>query len=131
MIGHVEERWHMFGWGAARLDDVLNLIPARLAGLLLTAAAAGGLKVMLRDASKHASPNAGWPEAALAGGLAVRLGGPAYYDGIAHERAALGEGPAPTAADLRKGLYIYMRACALLWVVVGALILAGSNGFRS
>jgi adenosylcobinamide-phosphate synthase len=121
MIGHMEERWRMFGWAAARLDDLMNLIPARIAGLLLAIAALGGLRVMLRDASKHASPNAGWTEAALAGGLAVRLGGPAFYDGVACERATFGDGAPPTAADLRKGLHIYMRGCALLWAIIAVI----------
>lgn len=121
MIGHMEERWRMFGWAAARLDDLLNLIPARIAGTLLAIAAPGGFAVMLRDASKHASPNAGWTEAALAGGLAVRLGGAADYDGVRYDRPTFGTGAPPTTSDLRRGLRIYMRACTLLWIAVAAL----------
>jgi adenosylcobinamide-phosphate synthase len=124
MIGHMEPRWRMFGWAAARLDDGLNLVPARLAGTLLALAARGGFAVMRRDAPKHASPNAGWPEAALAGGLAVRLGGLAYYGGIAYERPTFGDGPLPTALDLRRGLQIYLRACGLLWALLAAIALA-------
>jgi len=126
MIGHMEERWRMFGWAAARLDDLMNLVPARIAGLLLATAALRGFGVMLRDASKHASPNAGWPEAALAGGLAIRLGGTAVYDGVAYERGVFGDGARPTTTDLRKGLHIYMRGCALLWVVIGTIALSSS-----
>jgi adenosylcobinamide-phosphate synthase len=118
MIGHTEERWRMFGWAAARLDDLANLIPARCAGLLLTLAAQRGLAVMLRDAPKHASPNAGWPEAAMAGGLAIRLGGPANYDGVAYRRPSFGDGKPPQLDDLRRGLLIYKRACALLWLIM-------------
>jgi len=118
MIGHMEPRWRMFGWAAARCDDVLNWVPARIAGALLTLAARRGFSIMLRDASKHASPNAGWPEAALAGGLAIRLGGPTSYDGLTHERPTFGDGDAPTHTDLGRGLLIYMRACGLLWVAL-------------
>ena len=72
LIGHKEERWRAFGWAAARADDVANLVPARIAGALLVFAGMGGLGVMFSDASKHASPNAGWPEAAMAGALGIR-----------------------------------------------------------
>lgn len=118
LIGHREPRWRMFGWAAASTDDVANLLPARLAGLLLVIAGGAGLSVMLRDASKHASPNAGWPEAAMAGALAVQLGGPCAYDGVRHDRPCFGDGHTARVGDLRRGLHIYMRACALLWVVV-------------
>lgn len=120
LIGHREPRWRMFGWAAARADDVANLIPARLAGALLAIAGGGGLLVMWRDAPKHASPNAGWPEAAMAGALRVRLGGPAAYDGVMHERPIFGAGASPTVADLKRGLRIYVTACALLWLVAAA-----------
>jgi adenosylcobinamide-phosphate synthase len=73
MIGHKEARWRHFGWAAARLDDLVNLIPARIAGLLIALAGAGGFATMWRDASKHASPNAGWTEAALAGARIAEL----------------------------------------------------------
>jgi len=123
LIGHREPRWAAFGWAAARTDDVMNLIPARLAGLLLTIAGGGGLAVMWRDAGKHASPNAGWPEAAMAGALKVRLGGPAAYEGVITERATFGHGGMPDATVLRRAIRVYMRACALLWaaLVAGAV----------
>jgi adenosylcobinamide-phosphate synthase len=117
LIGHREPRWRMFGWAAARADDLVNLIPARLAGLLLVAAGRGGGWVMWRDASKHASPNAGWPEAAMAGALNVRLGGAATYDGVVHERPVFGVGPAPGADDLARGLRLYVVACGMLWMM--------------
>ena len=86
MIGHLSPRYESFGWAAARLDDLVNLIPARLSGLLVAAVApiAGGttgtaLKVMWRDAAKHRSPNAGWPESATAGALGLALAGPRRY----------------------------------------------------
>jgi adenosylcobinamide-phosphate synthase len=120
LIGHKEERWRAFGWAAARADDVANLIPARIAGILLAIAGWGGFGVMFKDASKHASPNAGWPEAALAGALGVSLGGPTSYDGIVHERPVFGSGERPGLVDLGRGLRVYAVACLLLWVLVGA-----------
>jgi adenosylcobinamide-phosphate synthase len=118
LIGHKEPRWRAFGWAAARTDDLVNLVPARLAGLLIAAAAGRGIATMLRDARRHASPNAGWPEAAMAGALGRTLGGPAAYDGVLTDRPIFGQGPAPEAADLRRGLIIYLRACVLLWLAV-------------
>jgi adenosylcobinamide-phosphate synthase len=117
LIGHREPRWRMFGWAAARADDVANLIPARLAGLSIVVAGGGGLGVMWRDASKHASPNAGWPEAAMAGALRVQLGGAATYEGVRHERPIFGTGRLPDTADLQRALRIYLGACALLWAL--------------
>lgn len=114
MIGHMEPRWRMFGWAAARTDDVMNWIPARIAGVLIALAARRGFRVMWRDARKHASPNAGWPEAAMAGGLGRTLGGAASYDGVSMARPTFGEGPAPDTADLRRGLKIYVLACLAL-----------------
>ena len=120
LIGHKEPRWRSFGWASARTDDVMNLAPARLAGALICAAGGRGWRTMLADASKHASPNAGWPEAAMAGALGVELGGSATYDGVLTDRPTFGQGPRPTPADLRRGLDLSVRACALLWLVIGA-----------
>jgi adenosylcobinamide-phosphate synthase len=128
LIGHREPRWRVFGWAAARADDLANLVPARIAGLLLVLAGGGrGAGTMLRDAPKHASPNAGWPEAAIAGALAVRLGGPATYDGSVHERPVFGDGTSPDASDLARGLRIYVRACALLWLTALAVAAVAST----
>ena len=121
LIGHREPRWRMFGWAAARADDVVNLIAARLAGLLIVVAGGGGMRVMWRDAPKHASPNAGWPEAAMAGALRVQLGGATRYDGVLHERPALGTGRDPQTGDLALALRIYLGSCALLWALAVAL----------
>jgi adenosylcobinamide-phosphate synthase len=126
LIGHREPRWRMFGWAAARADDIANLVPARLAGALLAIAGGGGLLVMWRDAPKHASPNAGWPEAAMAGALRVRLGGPTAYDGVMHERPVFGAGSSPTVEDLKRGLRIYVIACGLLWLTAVGLVM--TNG---
>ncbi len=129
LIGHREPRWRMFGWAAARADDIANLIPARLAGALLAIAGGGGLFVMWRDAPKHASPNAGWPEAAMAGALRVRLGGPTAYDGVMHERPIFGAGASPSVDDLKRGLRIYVVACGLLWLcaALAGLVVSGSE----
>ena len=131
LIGHREPRWRDFGWAAARTDDLMNLGPARLAGALIVAAGGPtggrrGWRVMRRDARHHASPNAGWPEAAMAGVLGVRLGGPVAYDGVMTDRPIFGEGPAPTPADLRRALRLYVRACGLLWAAAAL----GSRAWR-
>src|SRR3546814_13544349 len=86
MIGHREERWRAFGWAAARTDDLLNLVPARLGGLLICLAGSGGWGIMWRDSARHASPNAGWPEAAMAGALGLKLAGPIAYDGVSQKK---------------------------------------------
>jgi adenosylcobinamide-phosphate synthase len=106
MIGHRGKRYEFFGKSAARLDDVVNFIPARLTALLLVIAAwtlrldfRGAWRVMRRDGGKHSSPNAGRPEAAMAGALGVRLGGTNFYDGEAHHGHYLGDSHA--AMDLR------------------------------
>jgi adenosylcobinamide-phosphate synthase len=130
MIGHKSERYRAFGWAAARLDDVLNLVPAPLSGLLLAGAAAferpaaagNSLRIMLRDGRKHRSPNAGWPEAAMAGALGLMLAGPRqYHEGVVAD-PFLGEGtPVATVTDINRALRLYFRACLLLGgLVLGA-----------
>ena len=120
LIGHREERWRAFGWAAARTDDLLNLAPARLSGILLCLAGPGGWTTMARDARKHASPNAGWPEAAMAGSLRLRLAGPIAYDGILQDKPWIGSGRMDaSAADVHRALGVYRRACLLLWVIGG------------
>jgi adenosylcobinamide-phosphate synthase len=126
MIGHREERWRAFGWASARSDDLANLPPARLSGVLLCVAGIEGWRTMLTDASNHASPNGGWPEAALAGVLGVALGGPVAYDGVVHDKPWINrEGPAATAADIGNGLRVYLAACALLWLIAGGVLWLG------
>jgi adenosylcobinamide-phosphate synthase len=122
LIGHREDRWRAFGWAAARTDDLANLIPARISAVALAIAGYGGWRTMLRDADKHASPNAGWPEAAMAGALGLRLAGPIAYDGMMVDKPYIGAGRADaTAVDLRAALGIYRRTCLLLLVIAGAL----------
>lgn len=122
MIGHREPRWAMFGWAAARSDDVANLVPARLAGVILCAVGGGGWTTLWRDAGKHASPNAGWPEAAMAGVLGVRLAGPIAYDGVVADKPWIGSGTMTIGAlEIRRALSVYRRGCALLWIVAGGV----------
>ena len=125
MIGHRSARHAAFGWGAARLDDLVNLIPARLTGLLfaLTAARPGAaLACMARDARHHRSPNAGWPEAALAGGLGIRVSGPRLYgDRMAQEPFVNATCPDPGPDDVLAGLALFRRgmlATAALLVLI-------------
>ncbi|MPS69435.1 MAG: cobalamin biosynthesis protein CobD [Novosphingobium sp.] len=118
LIGHPEPPLRAYGWAAARIDDAANLIPARLAGVLICLAGGGGWRVMARDHGRHASPNAGWPEAAMAGVLGVRLAGPIIYDGVLAAKPWIGEeGREAGARDLGRALGIYRRACALLGII--------------
>lgn len=119
MIGHRTPELSAFGWAAARADDVINFVPARIAGVLIALAGRRGWREMRRDAPAHASPNGGWPEAAMAGALGRRLGGAVSYDGEVAQRAVLGDGPRPDARDLERALGIYRTACLLLWILVG------------
>jgi adenosylcobinamide-phosphate synthase len=129
MIGHRSNRYRAFGWAAARLDDVANLVPARLAGMMIAIAAAltprasakDALVIMVRDARKHRSPNAGWPEGAMAGALELSLAGPRQYGGERVEDAWIGEGSEDAGPnDIRRALGLFVVAC----VVEAALIAA-------
>jgi adenosylcobinamide-phosphate synthase len=114
LIGHKEAPYTDFGWASARADDLMNFIPARLSGALICLTFGRGWRVMRKDARRHASPNAGWPEAAMAGALAVRLGGAVSYGGAPYERPFFGRGPAPGPAELARGLRGYVELCAVL-----------------
>ncbi|MGU3543427.1 adenosylcobinamide-phosphate synthase CbiB [Methylobacterium sp. A52T] len=130
MIGHRSPRYAAFGWAAARLDDGVNLPASRLAGLLIAGAAAlrgadarGALRAMMRDARRHRSPNAGWPESAMAGALGLRLAGPRVYDGTLVPDAHMGDGrDAATADDIARALALYRTACWLQGGLVLALL---------
>ena len=128
MIGHRSARHLHFGWAAARLDDVVNLPASRLTGLLFAAVTPHRFQqiidVMRRDAPKHQSPNAGWPEASLAASLQVKLGGPRSYEGERLDLAWMGEGrDRLTATDIRRGLSLYGRAITLLLAITTVLAL--------
>jgi adenosylcobinamide-phosphate synthase len=109
MVGHRSDRYRRFGWAAARLDDLANLVPARVTALLAVAvaplaggSASGAWRVWRRDGRSHPSPNSGHCEAAFAGALGVRLGGRNVYQGRVEDRPVLGDGPPPAVADIRR-----------------------------
>jgi adenosylcobinamide-phosphate synthase len=123
MIGHRTPRHAAFGWAAARLDDLLNLPASRFCALLLVAAAAlssknaarAAWRAVRRDAPLHRSPNAGYPEAAMAGALGLSLAGPRSYDGVLVDDALMGDGRREAnVADIRCALTLYRRADAIL-----------------
>jgi adenosylcobinamide-phosphate synthase len=119
MIGHKSERYLHFGWAPARLDDLVNWPAARLTGLLFAAAAGprwrAALDAMRRDAGLHRSPNAGWPESALAGAMGLRFGGPRSYDDELVDLAWMGDGREElTRKDIADGLTLHDRAMNIL-----------------
>jgi len=132
MIGHRTARYAAFGWAAARLDDLVNLPASRLAALLLIAAAAlrndgsavEAWRTVWFDAPRHRSPNAGYPEAAVAGALGLSLAGPRVYGGVRIDDATMGGGRwDANAADIRRALALYRRADAIL---IGILTVAAA-----
>ena len=127
MVGHHSPRYERFGWASARLDDVANWAPARVTALLAAACApvvggrpAATWRIATEYGPRHPSPNAGWCEAAFAGALGVRLGGPLSYSGRAEHRPALGTGRPPEPADIARA----SRLCRA--VTAGATALAAS-----
>ena len=137
MIGHRTQRHAAFGWAAARLDDLVNLPASRLSALLLIAAAAvsngasagAAWRAVHRDAAHHRSPNAGYPEAAMAGALGLSLAGPRAYGGVRVEDALMGNGRRDVnAADIRRALALYRTADAILiaLLAVAAVLLTAS-----
>jgi len=129
MIGHRTPRHRAFGGAAARLDDLVNLPASRLTALLIVAAcplvrgasARNAWRAVRRDARHHRSPNAGWPEAAMAGALGLALAGPRSYGGVVVDDAFMGEGGRreATPADIRRALALYRMADALLIGLMG------------
>jgi adenosylcobinamide-phosphate synthase len=122
MIGHLNDKYRDFGMASARLDDVLNLVPARIAGLLLVLASPfvpkghplKALVTMVRDAGHHRSPNSGWPEAAAAGALDLALGGPRKYPGLTVDEKWIGSGRARAeVSDISRALHLYTIACLI------------------
>lgn len=130
MIGHRSERYRAFGWAAARLDDVANYLPARIAGLLIVVASpfgggsfSGALMAMIRDARRLASPNAGYPEAAMAGSLALALAGPRHYAGGITEGEWINEAgtAGATPADIERSVRVVWGAWSLMLVATLAI----------
>lgn len=122
MVGYRNDKYRAFGWASARLDDVLNLIPARLAGFMLVLGSLfivkgnpwRALKTMLHDSRHHRSPNSGWPEAAMAGALDLALGGPRKYPGLVVDEKWIGAGRArANVADIQRALHLFVVACVL------------------
>ena len=140
MIGHRSPRYLHFGRFAARLDDFANWLPARLSALLILGASlflpgtkpVEGWRALWRDASHHRSPNAGWPEAAMAGCLGLKLAGPRRYAGELVDDAWMGEGrAAATPTDIRRALRVYVLACGALAVVLVVALSVASGGIAS
>jgi adenosylcobinamide-phosphate synthase len=134
MIGHRSPRHQAFGWAAARFDDLINLPASRLSALLVVAAAfcvpgasaENAWRAVLRDAQKHRSPNAGWPEAAMAGALGLSLAGPRHYGGVLVNDAEMGAGGRreANAADIRRALGLYRAADLILVTLIGLIAIA-------
>jgi adenosylcobinamide-phosphate synthase len=126
MIGHKSEKYLHFGWAAARFDDLINLPASRLTGVLFAASKperfSRAMTIMRRDAPKHGSPNAGWPESALAAVLDLKFGGPRAYQGETVDLPYMGEGRTEmTRDDIRRGLKLYGRAMWLMFAILLAL----------
>lgn len=133
MIGHLNPRYTRFGWAAARFDDVLNYVPARVTGLCVMAASgrpAAAWRAWRADAHKHPSPNAGVAEASFAGALGVQLGGATQYAHRLEMRPTLGVGPAPVPADLLRAVRLTRRVQALAAVLAVGISGAGRSGRR-
>ncbi|WP_036263601.1 adenosylcobinamide-phosphate synthase CbiB [Methylocapsa aurea] len=138
MIGHRTKRHAAFGFAAAKLDDLVNFLPARLSALWISIAAAflpgaspkASQRVARRDSRGHPSPNAGWPEAAFAGALGFQLGGPRFYGQTRIDDAWIGSGDSAAGArDIRRALALYRRACAVHcgFLALPALLLLGRS----
>lgn len=130
MVGHLNARYADFGWASAKTDDVVNWVPARLTAMLFClaaiitpgASARAALKAVLHDAGKHKSPNAGWPEAAMAGALHFELGGPRTYGGEVLNLPSMGSGRRHLGPnDIRKSITLYAIALMITFVIVAGL----------
>jgi adenosylcobinamide-phosphate synthase len=139
MLGHKDERYIKFGWASARLDDVANYIPARISALLVPVASflcgcgfMRSLHIAIRDGRKHESPNSGIPEAAVAGALGVRLGGPSSYQGEVIEKPFIGEGQyqlSQKSVEISVKL-LYVASLLMLFGGIGIITLLKITGFR-
>jgi len=128
MVGHKDERYGDFGWSSARLDDIVNYLPARITGILIATASLilrkdfrHAFKIMRRDGARHASPNSGVPEAAMAGALRIRVGGASTYQGEVVDKPYIGE---PDAV-VRPGLILQSLNISFMVSLLAALIGAG------
>ncbi len=128
MVGYKNERYIHFGWFSARLDDIANFIPARIAGVLIVISSFllrknfnGSLKTLLRDGRKHPSPNSGISEAAMAGALGIQLGGPSTYRGRLSEKPYIGESKRLTEPLLINDALAISFLSSFLMVLFGVL----------
>lgn len=134
MVGYKNERYKDFGWAAARLDDLANYIPARITGLLISIASFivlrsfsvfnTSLKIMFRDGRKHSSPNSGIPEAAMAGALGVRLGGPSTYGGMPVDKPYIGEDNTVDYLSASETAVILIKAASVLGICLTVILLS-------
>jgi adenosylcobinamide-phosphate synthase len=140
MVGYKNERYLHFGWAAARLDDIANYIPARITGLLIAAAvfvlapfrtscdsleaARRSISIMRRDGRKHPSPNSGIPEAAMAGGLGIMLGGPSTYGGVVVEKPSIGTQLTEDYMTAAETAVSIVKIASVLGVTVAMVVLA-------
>jgi adenosylcobinamide-phosphate synthase len=135
MVGHRTQRHAAFGFAAAKLDDLVNFCPARLSAYIVViaawfapeASAGAAWRTIRRDARGHPSPNAGWPEAAFAGALGLRLGGPRDYGRVKIDDAWIGSGKEPSAHDITRALTLYRWACGVHWAALMLVALAISQ----
>jgi adenosylcobinamide-phosphate synthase len=130
MVGYRSPRYERFGWASARLDDVLNVVPARLSAALVALTApvvgadpVGAFRIAVRDGHRHPSPNSGYSEAAYAGALGLRLGGRNVYAGRVEQRPTMGAGRSPRPADLRRAT----RLCAAVTAAAAAVAAWGAR----
>lgn len=131
-FGYTNNRYIRFGWAAARLDDLVNYLPSRVTAPLMSCAAAllcqrpvQSWRILRRDGRKHASPNAGLPEAAMAGALGIQLGGLNYYDGEKLEKPAIGEPIVPIAAEHILAANAVMFVTLALFLALGLAVRVG------
>jgi adenosylcobinamide-phosphate synthase len=130
MVGYKNERYIRFGWASARFDDLANWLPARITGVLMTAAAPlvglsgrHALRIMFRDGGNHSSPNSGIPEAAAAGALGVRLGGANRYFGVIVEKPSIGDSAVPLSVESYRGVVRLMYASTTMFALLcGTLV---------
>ncbi len=132
MVGYKNEKYRLFGWASARLDDLANLLPSRITGFFFCVASSvmgsgfiGPVRTMLRDGRKHPSPNSGVPMAAMAGGLDVTLGGPALYGGRTVEKPFIGSGPLPLDAERAEAARRLTILGCLLGIILMAAVVTG------
>jgi adenosylcobinamide-phosphate synthase len=135
MVGHRTQRHAAFGFAAAKLDDSANFCPARLSAILVViaawftpkASALAAWRTVRRDARGHPSPNAGWPEAAFAGALGLRIGGPHVYGEVKIDDAWIGSGKEASSQDIQRARVLYRIACGVHWAALTLVALVISQ----